>query len=218
MIIRIASQNAADAAARLNAAEADRDKWMEAFNRSEQFQNGPTKRAEAAESQLAALRAAARHEHERAVGANAMFSVEHWKHNAGQDHPHEPDDDSFIAFENCRHPLCASVRSIRATVEPVRIGAFDYVENADETVTRKDWRDGQAKEHIIEIDEDGKVHHQGMDPAFLFRALRDIHMLARRGLSHTDHEMTMNRLRQIVAFCEKAGVHAASVLRAEGAK
>lgn len=55
----------------------------------------------------------------------------------------------------------------------------------------------------------------GTDPEFLFRALCDIHMLARRGLSHADHEMTMNRLRQIVAFCEKAGVPAASVLRAE---
>jgi hypothetical protein len=144
--IRIASQNAEDATARLKAAEADRDKWLEAFNRSEQFQNGPTKRAEAAESQLAALRAAlepiARREHERAVGASALFSVEHWKHNAGQEHPHEPDDDSFIAFENCKHPLCASVRSADPRqVEPVRIGAFDYVENIDGTVTRKDWRD-----------------------------------------------------------------------------
>ena len=87
-----------------------------------------TKRAEAAESQLAALRAAvepiARREHERAVGANALFSVEHWKHNAGPEHPHEPDDDSYIAFENCKHPLCASVRSADPRqVEPVRMQA-----------------------------------------------------------------------------------------------
>ena len=35
-----------------------RDKWLDNFNRSEQFQNGPTKRAEAAESTLTALTAA----------------------------------------------------------------------------------------------------------------------------------------------------------------
>ena len=41
---------------RENAAlRAERDKWLRAFNESEQFQSGPTKRAEAAESRLAAL-------------------------------------------------------------------------------------------------------------------------------------------------------------------
>lgn len=34
-------------------AEQERDKWLDNFNRSEQFQNGPTKRAEAAEQALA---------------------------------------------------------------------------------------------------------------------------------------------------------------------
>ena len=33
---------------------AERDKWLDNFNKSEQFQNGPTKRAEAAEARLAA--------------------------------------------------------------------------------------------------------------------------------------------------------------------
>lgn len=43
---------------RAEQAERERDKWLEAFNRSEQFQSGPTQRAEHAEAQLAALRAA----------------------------------------------------------------------------------------------------------------------------------------------------------------
>jgi regulator of replication initiation timing len=58
-----------------------------------------------------ALEPLARKEHDRAVHANALFSVEHWKHNAGPDWPHEPDDDSFAAFENCKHPLCALAAS-----------------------------------------------------------------------------------------------------------
>ena len=40
------------------AAEQERDKWLDLFNRSEQFQNGPTKRAEAAESREQRLREA----------------------------------------------------------------------------------------------------------------------------------------------------------------
>lgn len=56
--------------------------------------------------------------HWNAVRANALFSVEHWKHNAGVDWPHEPDDDSWIAFENCQHPLCVLVRSLEETPEP----------------------------------------------------------------------------------------------------
>lgn len=82
------------------------------------------------------LEPVARREHYQAVGASALFSVEHWKHNAGPEWPHEPDDDSFTAFENCKHPLCAAVRPD----DPVRIGAFDYTENADGTIVRKDWR------------------------------------------------------------------------------
>lgn len=52
-----------------------------------------------------------RHVHERARASNPLFSVEHWKHGAGDDWPHEPDDDSFNAFENCKHPDCALVRA-----------------------------------------------------------------------------------------------------------
>ncbi len=37
----------------LTQAQQERDKWLKAFNESEQFQNGPTKRAEAAEAALA---------------------------------------------------------------------------------------------------------------------------------------------------------------------
>lgn len=39
---------------------ADRDKWLAHFNRSEQFQNGPTTRAEVAEARVAELEAAIR--------------------------------------------------------------------------------------------------------------------------------------------------------------
>jgi K+-sensing histidine kinase KdpD len=58
-----------------------------------------------------ALEPLARKEHDRAIRANALFSVEHWKHNAGPDWPEKPDDDSFAAFENCKHPLCALAAS-----------------------------------------------------------------------------------------------------------
>ncbi len=47
--------------------------------------------------------------HYEAVGANALFSVEHWKHNAGIDWP-DIDDGSYEAFENCVHPDCKMVR------------------------------------------------------------------------------------------------------------
>jgi hypothetical protein len=49
-------------------------------------------------------------DHDRAVCANALFSAEHWKHNAGNDWP-DVDDGSFTAFENCVHPDCALVRT-----------------------------------------------------------------------------------------------------------
>ncbi len=58
-----------------------------------------------------------RREHQRAIGAHPMFSVEHWQHNAGQDWPQQPDDDSYQAFENCQHPDCAAAR--QASVPPV---------------------------------------------------------------------------------------------------
>ena len=41
----------------LAGAQAERDKWLEAFNKSEQFQNGPTLRAEQAERERDAARA-----------------------------------------------------------------------------------------------------------------------------------------------------------------
>lgn len=41
-----------------DALKVERDKWLANFNRSEQFQSGPTKRAEEAEAQLAAGEAA----------------------------------------------------------------------------------------------------------------------------------------------------------------
>jgi hypothetical protein len=47
---------AAKAEADLRQVTAQRDKWLDAFNRSEQFQNGPTKRAEKAETELQAAR------------------------------------------------------------------------------------------------------------------------------------------------------------------
>lgn len=55
-------------------AERERDKWLDAFNKSEQFQSGPTKRAEQAE---AALRASedARARLEHALDHVAKFSA-----------------------------------------------------------------------------------------------------------------------------------------------
>jgi hypothetical protein len=58
-----------------------------------------------------------REQHERAVASSPMFSVEHWKHNAGPDWPEKPDDDSYLFFENCQHPDCTLVRTAHA-VEP----------------------------------------------------------------------------------------------------
>lgn len=49
--------------------------------------------------------------HDSAIGASPMFSVEHWKHNAGSEWPEQPDDDSYQAFENCMHPDCALART-----------------------------------------------------------------------------------------------------------
>ncbi len=46
--IRIATENTKDAAARLASVTAERDKWLAAFNRSEQFQSSQTMRAEMA--------------------------------------------------------------------------------------------------------------------------------------------------------------------------
>ena len=41
--------------AQVETLQAERDKWLKAFNESEQFQNGPTKRADAAEAQVTEL-------------------------------------------------------------------------------------------------------------------------------------------------------------------
>lgn len=52
--------------------------------------------------------------HDDAIYAGAvaaMFSKAAWEHNAGVDWPHEPDDDSYQAFENCIHPDCVLARS-----------------------------------------------------------------------------------------------------------
>ena len=56
-----------DAEAELLALRAERDKGLDAFNRSEQFQNGPTKRAEAVEAALA---------HERDLNRRMMSDEE----------------------------------------------------------------------------------------------------------------------------------------------
>lgn len=40
----------------------------------------------------------------------ALFSGKSYEHNAGVDWPHEPDDDSYLLFENCQHPNCVLVR------------------------------------------------------------------------------------------------------------
>lgn len=64
--------------------------------------------------------------HEDAVNANAMFSVEHWKHNAGPEWPHMPDDDSYLFFENCKHPDCVLVLAAPdPRGEPPRKNRFD---------------------------------------------------------------------------------------------
>ena len=52
-----------------------------------------------------------REKHEAAVVAHPLFSKAHWEHNAGRDWPEQPDDDSYLAFENCADPDCVLVRS-----------------------------------------------------------------------------------------------------------
>ena len=64
---------------RAEAAEQERDKWLALFNRSEQFQNGPTKRAEAAEARLTALEAALRDAVQVARNYYMLFHDEKWK-------------------------------------------------------------------------------------------------------------------------------------------
>ena len=59
-----------------------------------------------APSQVALLQKLQRAQHERALCSSPMFSVEHWKHHAGPEWPELPDDDSYLAFENCKHPDC----------------------------------------------------------------------------------------------------------------
>ena len=49
-----------EARARIAQMAQERDKWLDLFNRSEQFQSGPTKRAEQAEAQLRAAEARVR--------------------------------------------------------------------------------------------------------------------------------------------------------------
>lgn len=71
----------ADLTARIQALEAERDKWLGAFNRSEQFQSGPTKRAEAAEAERDRLRVVAFHHARLALEAakdveGAVFDFE----------------------------------------------------------------------------------------------------------------------------------------------
>lgn len=54
-----------------------------------------------------------REKHWQAVYAHAtaaMFSKAAWEHNAGPEWPHQPDDDSWQAFENCIHPDCKLAR------------------------------------------------------------------------------------------------------------
>ena len=58
-------------------------------------------------------------EHERALRAHPMFSSAHWQHNAGPDWPEQPDDDSYIAFENCKHPDCVTARQAALSSPPV---------------------------------------------------------------------------------------------------
>lgn len=55
-------------------------------------------------------------EHYRAVGANALFSVEHWQHNAGSEWA-DVDDGSYTAFEHCAHPQCKAARSVLAALD-----------------------------------------------------------------------------------------------------
>src|ERR1035437_7893920 len=47
--------------------------------------------------------------HDAAVHASPMFSTAHWEHHAPDEWPHEPDDDSYLLFENCGHPDCVLV-------------------------------------------------------------------------------------------------------------
>lgn len=66
-----------------------------------------------------------REKHDQARGAHPMFSVDHWRHNAGKDWPHEPDDGSWELFENCEHPDCKLARSLVSSllvVGPVKEG------------------------------------------------------------------------------------------------
>jgi hypothetical protein len=90
--------------------QAERERDAEADQSHERFLR-LTSSEQSRETLRTALEPLARKEHDRAVHANALFSVEHWKHNAGPDWPHEPDDDSFAAFENCKHPICALAAS-----------------------------------------------------------------------------------------------------------
>jgi len=57
-----------------------------------------------------------RRQHDEAVAASPLFSVLHWKHNAGPDWPEHPDDDSYVAFENCVYPDCKLVRDIEVAL------------------------------------------------------------------------------------------------------
>ncbi len=48
--------------------------------------------------------------HDEAVAAAPLFSLAHWEHHADPDWPEQPDDDSYLAFENCVHPDCKIAR------------------------------------------------------------------------------------------------------------
>ena len=49
--------------------------------------------------------------HNHAICASPLFSVEHWKHHGPDDWPTEPDDDSWLEFENCVNPDCILART-----------------------------------------------------------------------------------------------------------
>lgn len=74
---------------------------------------------------IAHIRTIQEREHDRAVFSHPMFSREHWEHNGGMDWPREPDDGSFVRFENCKHPDCVAVREVAAALS--RPGPLDNI-------------------------------------------------------------------------------------------
>jgi hypothetical protein len=148
-------------------------------------------------------------DHDRAVCANALFSAEHWKHNAGNDWP-DVDDGSFTAFENCVHPDCALVRTALLQAQDSQPAQAVQPSNHPACVAGPaDALETVATEFVLHYTQNGGCSHCGGTPhtkgCFVGRteAALDARMAgpADAGSHETVRQRTLREVREALCRC-----------------